>query len=84
VSVNGFDHGKPFDPVARLHLRNGAKLERINWLADKSDKGITQSFGMMVNYLYDIKDIEKNHELYANEDHLVADAAITALSKKIP
>jgi malonyl-CoA decarboxylase len=76
--------GKPFDPVARLHLRNGAKLERINWLADKSDKGMNQSAGMMVNYIYNVGDIEKNHELYANEDHLAASQAVTALLKKIP
>ena len=76
--------GKPFDPVARLHLRNGARLERINWLADKSDKGLAQSAGMMVNYLYELNDIVKNHELYANEDHLVAEPMVTAQLKKIP
>ena len=77
-------YGKPFDPVARLHLRNGARLERINWLADQSDKGLAQSVGMMVNYLYELKDIVKNHELYANEDHLVAAPAVRAKLKKIP
>lgn len=77
-------YGKPFDPVARLHLRNGARLDRLNWRADLSEKGRTQSEGMMVNYLYDIKDIEKNHELYANENHLVAAAEVTALLKRIP
>lgn len=77
-------YGKPFDPVARLHLRNGARLDRLNWRADLSEKGRGQSEGMMVNYLYDIEDIEKNHELYANEDHLVAAPAVTALLKQIP
>lgn len=77
-------YGKPFDPVARLHLRNGARLDRLNWRADLSDKGLSQSEGMMVNYLYDLADIEKNHELYANEDHLVAATAVTDLLKKIP
>ena len=52
-------------PVARFHLGNGARLERLNWLADGSDNGITQSYGLMVNYLYDLDDIEKNHEAYA-------------------
>ncbi len=77
-------YGKPFDPVARLHLRNGARLERINWLADQSDKGLAQSVGMMVNYLYELKDIVKNHELYANEDHLVTAPAVRAKLEKIP
>src|SRR5262249_23626683 len=49
----------PIDPVARFHLGNGARLERINWLADPSPKGLQQSHGIMVNYLYDLNDIEK-------------------------
>ena len=57
--------GLPADAVARFHLGNGARLERLNWLADGSDNGITQSHGLMVNYLYDLDDIEKNHEAYA-------------------
>src|SRR5687768_4500382 len=57
--------GMPADSVARFHLGNGARLERINWLADATDKGIDQSYGLMVNYLYDLDDIEKNHEAYA-------------------
>src|SRR5512139_610232 len=59
------DRGLPVDPVARFHLGNGARLERINWLADTSDKAMTQSCGLMVNYLYDLDDIEKNHEAFA-------------------
>ncbi len=78
------DFGKPFDPVARLHLRNGAKMERINWLADTSDKGMHQSVGLMVNYIYNVSDIEKNHELFANEGHLVASQTLTSLLKQIP
>ena len=54
--------GRPLDSVARFHLGNGARLERINWLGDTSEKGIASSFGLMVNYLYDVTDIEKNHE----------------------
>ncbi len=53
------------DPVARFHLGNGARLERINWRGDCSEKGIRQAAGFMVNYLYDIQQIEKNHEQYA-------------------
>ena len=52
----------PRDPVARFHLTNGARIERINWLADTSEKGWQQSAGMMVNYLYRKPDLEGNHE----------------------
>jgi malonyl-CoA decarboxylase len=52
------------DPVARFHLDNGARLERLNSLADLSPKGVKQSFGMMVNYLYDLDKIEAHHEKF--------------------
>ncbi|GJD51185.1 hypothetical protein OPKNFCMD_3937 [Methylobacterium crusticola] len=58
--------GKPVDPVARFHLGNGARLERLNFLGDVSPKGVGQAYGLMVNYLYDLGAIEKNHETYAN------------------
>jgi malonyl-CoA decarboxylase len=54
------------DPVARFHLHNGARLERINPQADLSRKGLKQSFGLMVNYLYDLEEIESNHERFAH------------------
>lgn len=54
------------DPVARFHLNNGARLERINAGADLSRKGLRQSHGLMVNYLYDLAEIEANHERFAN------------------
>lgn len=72
---------KPLDPVSRFHLGNGARLERINWLGDTSLKGIEQSAGMLVNYLYDLSDIEKNHEAYTNENKVVAARAVSALAK---
>jgi malonyl-CoA decarboxylase len=53
------------DPVERFHLHNGARLERLNWMADLSRKGMRESLGMMVNYLYDPDDIEANHEKFA-------------------
>jgi malonyl-CoA decarboxylase len=53
------------DPVARFHLGNGARIERINWFADPSSKGIKQSYGLMVNYLYDLKRIDKHRQLLA-------------------
>ncbi len=64
--------GLPANSVARFHLGNGARLERINWLADVSEKGIAQSDGLMVNYLYNLDDIEKNHEAFAEHRTVVA------------
>ena len=52
--------GKPVDPVARFHLGNGARVERLNWAGDPSNKGIKQSYGLMVNYLYDLKRLDKH------------------------
>ena len=57
--------GKPLDPVARFHLGNGARVERLNWAADPSAKGIKQSHGLMVNYLYDLKRLDKHRALLA-------------------
>jgi malonyl-CoA decarboxylase len=73
--------GTPVDSVARFHLGNGARLERIDWLADRSEKGMRHSHGLMVNYLYDIGDIEKNHEAYATQRTVVAASAVTRLAK---
>lgn len=53
-------HGQPRDPVARFHLGNGARVERINWHADLSKKGAKQSCGMMVNYLYEPDELDAN------------------------
>jgi malonyl-CoA decarboxylase len=57
--------GKPLDTVARFHLGNGARVERLNWAADPSPKGVKQSYGLMVNYLYDLKRLEKHRALLA-------------------
>jgi malonyl-CoA decarboxylase len=73
--------GRLIDPVARFHLGNGARLERINWLGDLSPKGMRESAGVMVNYLYRLDDIEKNHEAYANEGEVVASSAVKKLLK---
>jgi malonyl-CoA decarboxylase len=73
--------GRMIDPVARFHLGNGARLERINWLGDLSPKGLRESAGIMVNYLYRLEDIEKNHEAYANDDEVVASSAVKKLLK---
>ena len=71
--------GLPVDSVARFHLGNGARLERINWLADVSDKALAQGEGLMVNYLYDLDEIEKNHETYAEGQTVVASTAVQRL-----
>lgn len=68
--------GKPVDPVARFHLGNGARIERLNWLADTSDKGYEQSWGVMVNYLYDPDRIETNLEAFAGEGRIDASAQV--------
>lgn len=72
-------NGRPIDPVARFHLGNGARLERINWLGDKSAKGLRQSHGIMVNYLYDLGDIEPNHEAYVNDGEIAASKSVRSL-----
>jgi malonyl-CoA decarboxylase len=73
--------GRLIDSVARFHLGNGARLERINWLGDTSAKGQRESAGIMVNYLYRLVDIEKNHEAYANDGTVVASNAVKKLLK---
>src|SRR6266436_88210 len=73
--------GRLIDSVARFHLGNGARLERIDWLGDLSPKGMRESAGIMVNYLYRIEDIEKNHEAYANQGEIAASSAVKKLLK---
>jgi malonyl-CoA decarboxylase len=74
-------NGRVIDPVARFHLGNGARLEKINTLGDLSSAGLQQSYGIMVNYLYDLDHIEENHEAYANKGEVVASSAIRKLAK---
>ncbi len=69
---------RPSDPVARFHLGNGARLERINTNADLSRRGLKQSHGLMVNYLYDLDEIEANHERFVGEQ-VSASRAVTGL-----
>ncbi|THD64828.1 malonyl-CoA decarboxylase [Phenylobacterium sp.] len=67
------------DPVARFHLGNGARLERINWLGDPSPRGLQESYGVMVNYLYDHDSIEDNHEAFARDGTIVRSPEVDAL-----
>ena len=66
------------DPVARFHLGNGARLERINWLGNTSARGMKESFGIMVNYLYDPDAIEANHEAFVRSGMVVRSPAVDA------
>jgi malonyl-CoA decarboxylase len=72
--------GRPLDPVARFHLGNGARLDRLHPLADLSAKGCAASLGVMVNYLYDPAAIEANHEAFASEGSVAASAAVKRLA----
>lgn len=80
-------HGKrdneALDPVARFHLKNGARLERINWMADLSPTGIAQSAGMMANYVYDPGDLQKNHESYMRSGAVSASGRVERLARQI-
>ena len=67
------------DPVARFHLGNGASLHAIHWAADLSDKGLQQSAGMMVNYLYDLDSIEENHDAYFDQSEVAISRAVARL-----
>ena len=70
------------DPVARFHLGNGARMERLNWLADSSKAGLARSAGLMVNYVYRLKDVERNHEAYAKEHLVVASPGLSLLARE--
>jgi malonyl-CoA decarboxylase len=71
--------GLPIDSVARFHLGNGARLEQLDWLGDTSERALQQSYGLMVNYLYDPEYIEKNHEAYAQQRIVVAAKSVSKL-----
>lgn len=72
--------GAPLDPVARFHLGNGAQIHAVHAQADLTEKGQAQSGGAMVNYLYDLTQIEKNHETYVRGEDLPASKAVTGLA----
>jgi malonyl-CoA decarboxylase len=69
----------PIDAVARFHLGNGARLEQLDWLGDTSERALQNSYGLMVNYLYDLEYIERNHETYAQQHSVVAAKSVTRL-----
>jgi malonyl-CoA decarboxylase len=69
------------DPVARFHLGNGAVMERLNWLGDTSVHGMARSFGIMVNYVYRLGEVERNHELFVNSQRVIAAPAVLRLAE---
>jgi malonyl-CoA decarboxylase len=70
------ESGRVIDPVARFHLGNGARLERINVAGNLSARGLRESHGVMVNYRYDLDDIEINHEAFATRNTVVASSGV--------
>lgn len=72
-------NGEPVDPVARFHLGNGARLERVNWMGDRSPKGLRESYGLMVNYAYHLDQIERNHEAFTNDQTVTAAKPVKSL-----
>lgn len=77
------DRGRIIDPVARFHLGNGARLERINFLGDRSTSAMRRALGLMVNYLYKLDDIEANHEAYAARGEVVTAQSVRRLAPTI-
>ncbi len=75
------EDGRALDPVGHFHLSNGARIEQINWLADRSLKGLAQSYGLMVNYRYRQAAIEANHEAYTGEGTVAVASPVRALLK---
>jgi len=73
--------GRLVDSVARFHLGNGARLEQLNFLGDVSEKGLQQAHGLMVNYLYDLDEIESNHEAFVEKGTVAASSAVKKLLK---
>jgi malonyl-CoA decarboxylase len=74
--------GKPLDPVARFHLKNGAILERINILGNPGSTGMENSLGTMVNYVYDLTKVEHNHEAYVRNNKVICSSQVRKLAKK--
>ena len=68
---------RPLDAVARFHCRNGAEMFRLNWLADLSRKGLSNSMGIMINYRYSLDSIEQNHLRYEQDGEILVLGGVT-------
>ncbi|MBT6119148.1 MAG: malonyl-CoA decarboxylase, partial [Rhodospirillaceae bacterium] len=75
------ESGRTRDPVANFHLTNGARIERLNWMADVSTKGLRDSAGLMVNYRYRLNEIEANHDAYRTRGRIAASPSVRTLAK---
>jgi malonyl-CoA decarboxylase len=82
--MNARKGDEPLDAVARFPLSNGAALARLNWLGDTSPSGMERAAGMMVNYVYRLADVERNHERYFRHHTVVASRAVTRLARECP
>lgn len=82
VQERKLGESRAFDPVAHFHLSNGARVERLNWLADTSPKGMAQSLGLMINYLYKLDEIEANHEAYSATGRVAVSSEIKGVLKE--
>jgi len=71
---------EPADPVARFHLGNGARLERLNWMGDTSAAGLSRSAGLTANYLYKLSDVERNHQAYVTAQKVIASRRVEKLA----
>ena len=76
-------NGQPFDSVARFHLGNGASIHAVHADADTSEKGLAQSGGVMVNYLYDLAQVDENHENFASTHEVIASAEVKTLAGSV-
>jgi malonyl-CoA decarboxylase len=81
VKQEGGGNAEPLDAVARFHLGNGAALERLNWMGDISETGMARSAGLMVNYVYRLSEVERNHERYFREHTIAASAAVEKMAR---
>jgi malonyl-CoA decarboxylase len=71
---------EPLDAVARFHLGNGARLDRINWLGDRSAAGLARSVGITANYVYEPSEIDSNHNVYRHTHAVCAAQQLTVLA----
>jgi len=74
---------EPLDPVARFHLGNGACLDRINWLGDRSAEGFSRSAGITANYLYDLRNVDTNHDFYRRTHAVIAARQVEILARGV-
>ncbi len=82
-AADGTAGREPLDPVARFHLANGASLERINWMGDSSEQGMARSAGLMVNYVYWLSEVEKNHDRYFRSHEVIASSQVEKQAKEL-